>query len=75
MPSKDRMLDRHKAHLDRLEYELGLFANSSIETDPPEPKVDLALHIEKALEGERAIIELLTKLRGTTSSVVTQDNE
>ena len=75
MPTKDRMLERHEAHLDRLEYELGFFTNSSLETDPPDLKADLAEHIQKALEGERVIVELLKQLKGTTSSVANRDDE
>lgn len=74
MPTKDHMLDRHAAHLDRLEYELGIFTSSSLETDPPDLKADLAEHIQKALEGEREIVDLLKGLKGTTSSVTMRDD-
>lgn len=63
MPNKEQMLKRHEAHVDRLEYELGLFTSSAFQTDPVEIKEDLAAHVRHALEGEREIVELLRRLK------------
>ncbi|WP_029620628.1 hypothetical protein [Pseudorhizobium marinum] len=70
MPTKEHMLARHEAHLDRLEYELGLFTNAGLQTDPPEAKEDLVRRIRQSLEGEREIIEVLKRLKGVSSTVV-----
>lgn len=69
MPTKEHMLERHEAHLERLEYELGLFTSTTFFTDPPELKEDLAQHVRQALAGERKIVDLLRRLEGTSSSV------
>lgn len=73
MPTKEHMLERHEAHLERLEYELGLFTSSTFHTDPPELKEDLAQNVRQALAGEREIVELLRRLEGTESSVGSDD--
>lgn len=67
------MLERHEAHLDRLEYELGLFTSSAFHTDPPELKEHLAEPVRKALQGEREIVQLLAQLKGTSSSIGDED--
>lgn len=69
MPNKEQMLARHEAHLDRLEYELGLFTNAGVQTEPPESKDSLEQHLRKALESEREIIEILKHLRGISTTV------
>ena len=70
MSTKERMLARHEAHVDRLEYELGLFKNAALQTDPPEVKEDLAQHVRQALEREREIVEILKRLKGISSNAV-----
>jgi nicotinate-nucleotide pyrophosphorylase len=70
MPNKEHMLARHEAHIDRLEYELGLFTNAGLQTDPPEAKEDLAQHVRHALDGEREIVEILKRLSGISTTVV-----
>ncbi|MFN7026326.1 MAG: hypothetical protein ACK4QP_17800 [Pseudorhizobium sp.] len=70
MPNKEHMLARHEAHLDRLEYELGLFTNAGLQTDPPEAKDDLEQHVRQALECEREIVELLKRLKGISTTAV-----
>ena len=70
MPNKEQMLARHEAHTERLEYELGLFTNAGLQTDPPEAKEELAQHIRQALEGEREIVEILKRLKGISTNVV-----
>lgn len=70
MPTKEHMLARHEAHVDRLEYELGLFTNAGLQTNPPEAKEDLVQQIRQALEGEREIVEILKRLKGISSTVV-----
>lgn len=70
MPTKEHMLARHEAHIERLEYELGLFTNAGLETDPPEAKDDLAQHVKEALRGEREMVEILKRLKGISSTVV-----
>ncbi len=70
MPTKKHMLARHEAHIERLEYELGLFTNAGLETDPPEAKDDLAQHVKEALRGEREMVEILKRLKGISSTVV-----
>jgi bacterioferritin (cytochrome b1) len=70
MPTIEHMLARHEAHVDRLDYELGLFTNAGLETDPAEAKEDLVQHIRQALEGEREIVEILKRLKGSSSTVV-----
>ena len=70
MPTKEHMLARHEAHIERLEYELGLFTNAGLQTDPPEAKDDLAQHVKVALRGEREMVESLTRLKGISSTVV-----
>jgi bacterioferritin (cytochrome b1) len=70
MPNKEQMLARHEAHAERLEYELGLFTNAGLQTDPLEAKEELAQHIRQALEGEREIVEILKQLKGITTTVV-----
>lgn len=67
MPNKEQMLRRHEAHVDRLEYELGLFTSAAFQTEPAELKDDLAAHVLHALEGERQIVELLKRLEGHSS--------
>ena len=64
------MLSRHEAHVERLEYELGLFTNAGLQTDPPEAKEDLEQHIRVALDGEREIVEILKRLKGISTTVV-----
>lgn len=68
MPNKEQMLKRHEAHLDRLEYELGLFTNPSFQTEPASLKDDLASHVRQALEGEREIVNLLKRLESHSAS-------
>jgi hypothetical protein len=68
MPNKEQMLKRHEAHVDRLEYELGLFTSSAFQTEPVDLKDDLAGHVRHALEGEREIVELLKRLESHSSS-------
>jgi nicotinate-nucleotide pyrophosphorylase len=63
------MLARHEAHLDRLEYELGLFTNAGLKTDPREAKLSLEQHVRKALESEREIVEVLKHLKGVSTTV------
>jgi bacterioferritin (cytochrome b1) len=70
MPNKEQMLARHEAHIERLEYELGLFTNAGLQTDPPEAKEELEQHIRQALEGEREIVEILKRLSGISTTVV-----
>jgi hypothetical protein len=70
MPNKEHMLARHEAHLDRLAYELGLFTNAGLETDPPEAKDDLAQQIRQAFESERAVVEILKRLKSISTTVV-----
>ncbi|MCJ8520479.1 hypothetical protein ABID21_003654 [Pseudorhizobium tarimense] len=70
MPTKEHMLARHEAHLDRLEYELGLFTNAGLQTDPPGAKEHLVQRIRQSLEGEREIVEILKRLKGISSTVV-----
>ncbi len=70
MPNKEQMLARHEAHTERLEYELGFFANAGLQTDPPEAKEELVQHIRQALEGERQIMESLKRLKGISTTVV-----
>jgi hypothetical protein len=70
MPNKEQMLARHEAHTERLEYELGLFTNAGLQTDPPEFKEELAQHIRQALQGEREIVELLKRLKGISTTAV-----
>ena len=64
------MLQRHVAHVERLEYELGLFSSSAFNTDPVELKQYLAEHLKEALARERQIVHLLERLEGTSSNVV-----
>ena len=68
MPNKEQMLKRHEAHVDRLEYELGLFTSSAFQTEPVKLKDDLAAHVRNALEGEREIVELLKRLESHSSN-------
>lgn len=70
MPTKEHMLARHEAHVDRLEYELGLFTNAGLQTDPPEAKESLEQHIRQTLKSEREILEILKSLKGISSTVV-----
>jgi bacterioferritin (cytochrome b1) len=70
MPTKDHMLARHEAHIDRLEYELGLFTNAGLQTDPTEAKEDLVQHVRQALDCEREIVEILKRLNGVSTTVV-----
>lgn len=67
MPNKEHMLDRHEAHLERLEYELGLFTSSAFQTDPPEAGEELAVLVRQAFEAEQKIVEILRGLKGTSS--------
>jgi bacterioferritin (cytochrome b1) len=70
MPNKEHMLARHEAHIERLEYELGLFTNAGLQTDPPEAKEDLAQHVRQALEGEREMVAILKRLKGISTTAV-----
>jgi hypothetical protein len=70
MPNKEHMLARHEAHIERLEYELGLFTNAGLQTDPPAAKEELTQHVRQALAGEREIVEILKRLKGVSTTVV-----